>query len=70
MRVLLGLDGGALLTLMVAAVGLDEAMSPTMGPTCRPWAIHDPGKILVQLVLSQGVAVVWRDVSRRVWRAG
>ena len=44
--------GGVLLTRTAAAVGLDRALSAALGPWRRPFARHDPGKIVLDLALS------------------
>ena len=41
--------GGVLLTRTAAAVGLDRALSAALGPWRRPFARHDPGKIVLDL---------------------
>lgn len=47
-----GWSGGALLTETIRATGLDQALSPALAPWRRPLAQHDPGKILLELVLT------------------
>jgi hypothetical protein len=47
-----GHGGGALLTSTVLASGLDVAMSEALRPWRKAWAIHDPGKILIDLALT------------------
>ncbi|MDR1152654.1 MAG: IS1380 family transposase [Bifidobacteriaceae bacterium] len=47
-----GHGGGALLTSTVMATGLDVAMSQALGPWHKTWAVHDPGKILIDLALT------------------
>ena len=44
--------GGTLLTETVRAVGLDRALSAALAPWRSPWAVHDPGKILVDLAIT------------------
>jgi hypothetical protein len=41
-----------LLTDTVAAAGLDTALSAALGPWRRPLAIHDPGKVVLDLALT------------------
>jgi len=50
-----GQAGGVLLTETVAAVGLDAALSAALAPWRRPLAIHDPGKVVVDLALTLAV---------------
>ena len=47
-----GQAGGVLLTDTVAAAGLDTALSAALGPWRRPLAIHDPGKVVLDLALT------------------
>ena len=47
-----GQAGGVLLTDTVAAAGLDAALSAALAPWAKPLAIHDPGKVLLDLALS------------------
>src|SRR4051812_49372998 len=44
--------GGVLLTRTAAAVGLDSALSAALARWRRPFAQHDPGKIVLDLALS------------------
>ena len=46
-----GPAGARLLTGMVRATGLDTALSRALAPWRRPLAVHDPGKIIVDLAL-------------------
>ena len=46
-----GPAGARLLTGTVRAVGLDTALSGALAPWRRPLAVHDPGKIVVDLAL-------------------
>ena len=46
-----GPAGARLLTGAVRAVGLDTALSGALAPWRRPLAVHDPGKIVVDLAL-------------------
>jgi hypothetical protein len=47
-----GQAGGVLLTDTVAAAGLDTALSAALAPWRRPLAIHDPGKVVLDLALT------------------
>jgi hypothetical protein len=47
-----GQAGGVLLTDTVAAAGLDAALSVALAPWRRPLAIHDPGKVVLDLALT------------------
>jgi hypothetical protein len=47
-----GSAGGVLLTETVAAAGLDAALSAALAPWRRPLAIHNPGKVVLDLALS------------------
>ncbi len=44
--------GGVLLTRTATAVGLDEALSAALARWRRPFARHDPGKIVLDLAIS------------------
>jgi hypothetical protein len=44
--------GGVLLTRTASTVGLDAALSAALTPWRRPFARHDPGKIVLDLALS------------------
>ena len=46
-----GPAGAGLLTGTVRAVGLDVGLSGALAPWRRPLAVHDPGKIIVDLAL-------------------
>ncbi|HVI38252.1 MAG TPA: IS1380 family transposase, partial [Gaiellales bacterium] len=46
-----GQAGAVLLTETVSALGLDAALSAALAPWRRPLAIHDPGKVVVDLAL-------------------
>jgi hypothetical protein len=48
----IGHAGGAILTHTVAATRLDESMARHLGPWLRPWAVHHPGKVLVDLAIT------------------
>jgi hypothetical protein len=47
-----GQAGGVLLTDTVAAAGLDAALSAGLSPWRKPLAVHDPGKVVVDLALT------------------
>ena len=47
-----GQAGGVLLTETIAAAGLDVALSLGLAPWRKPLAIHDPGKVVLDLALS------------------
>ena len=47
-----GQAGGLLLTDTVAAAGLDTALSTALSPWRKPLAIHDPGKVVLDLALT------------------
>jgi hypothetical protein len=47
-----GQAGGVLLTDTVAAAGLDAALSTALAPWRKPLAIHDPGKVVLDLALT------------------
>jgi hypothetical protein len=47
-----GQAGGVLLTDTVATAGLDAALSGALGPWRKPLAIHDPGKVVLDLALT------------------
>jgi hypothetical protein len=47
--------GGVLLTRTAATVGLDRALREALAPWRRPFARHDPGKILLDLAVSLAV---------------
>ena len=46
-----GQAGGVLLCGTVAAAGLDTALSAALSPWRRSLAIHDPGKVVLDLAL-------------------
>lgn len=48
----MGQAGGVLLTETVAATGLDRALSAALAPWRRPLAVHDPGKVVLDLALT------------------
>jgi len=50
--VAVGQAGGVLLTDTVRAAGLDAALSQALTPWRKPFAVHDPGKVLLDLALS------------------
>ena len=47
-----GAAGGVLLTETVAAAGLDTALSAALAPWRKPLAVHDPGKVALDLALA------------------
>lgn len=47
-----GQAGGVLLTETARATGLDTALSTALTRWRKPLAVHDPGKILLDLVIS------------------
>ena len=47
-----GHAGGVLLTETVAAAGLDMGLSAALAPWRKPLAVHDPGKVVVDLALA------------------
>ena len=50
-----GQAGGVLLTETIAATGLDAAISAALAPWRKPLAVHDPGKVLLDLALTLAV---------------
>ena len=50
-----GQAGGVLLTETIAALGLDAEISAALAPWRKPLAIHDPGKVVLDLALALGV---------------
>lgn len=50
-----GQAGGVLLTETVRASGLDAEMSAALSPWRKPLAIHDPGKVVLDLALTLAV---------------
>jgi hypothetical protein len=44
--------GGVLLAETVRKTGLDAAISAALAPWCKPRAVHDPGKILLDLAMA------------------
>ncbi len=46
-----GQAGGVLLTDTVAAAGLDSMLSAVLAPWRKPLAVHDPGKVVLDLAL-------------------
>jgi hypothetical protein len=47
-----GQAGGVLLTDTVRAAGLDAELSAALAPWRKPLAVHDPGKVMLDLALS------------------
>ena len=50
-----GQAGGVLLTETVRASGLDTALSASLASWRKPFAVHDPAKVVVDLALSLAV---------------
>lgn len=48
----IGHAGGVLLTEAARAAGLDRALSAALSPWRRPLAVHDPGKIVLDLAVA------------------
>ena len=46
-----GHAGGVLLTETVRVTGLDEALSAALSPWRKPFAVHDPGKVVLDLAV-------------------
>src|SRR5829696_104770 len=46
---LVGLSGAVLLTETAAVVGLDRSLSAALAPWRKPRAVHDPGKVVLDL---------------------
>lgn len=51
-RAVVSQAGGALLVETIRKSGLDTAMSAALAPWRRPRAVHDPGKILLDVALA------------------
>ncbi|MFL4901690.1 IS1380 family transposase [Streptomyces sp. MMS24-I2-30] len=51
-RAVVSQAGAVLLVETVRKTGLDQAISAALAPWCKPRAVHDPGKILVDLALA------------------
>jgi len=47
--------GGVLLTHTTATVDLDAAFRAALAPWRRPFARHDPGKIMLDLAISRAM---------------
>ena len=47
--------GGVLLTETIRAAGLDRGLSAALRPWRKPMAVHDPGKILLDLAISLAI---------------
>ena len=47
-----GQAGGVLLTQTVRTAGLDVGLSAGLAPWRKPFAVHDPGKVVLDLALS------------------
>jgi len=52
-----GQGGGVLLTETVAAAGLGPAMSAALSGWRKPLAVHDPGKVVMDLAVA--LALGW-----------
>jgi hypothetical protein len=50
-----GQAGGLLLTETVAATGLDAEVTAALAPWRRPLAVHEPGKVVLDLALALAV---------------
>lgn len=50
-----GQAGGVLLTETVRATGLDRALSEALAPWRKPFARHDPGKVVTDLAIALGL---------------
>ena len=48
-RAVVSQAGAVLLVETVRKTGLDQAISQALAPWCKPRAVHDPGKILLDL---------------------
>ncbi|HKT56500.1 MAG TPA: IS1380 family transposase [Microbacterium sp.] len=48
----IGQAGGVLLTETVRAAGLDRALSAVLSPWRKPLAVHDPGKVVMDLAIT------------------
>ncbi|MFD3939525.1 transposase, partial [Streptomyces sp. NPDC058611] len=51
-RAVVSQAGGVLLVETVRKSGLDQAISAVLAPWRRPRAVHDPGKILLDVALA------------------
>jgi hypothetical protein len=51
----LGHAGGLLLTETVHASGLDHHLNTALAPWKKPFAVHDPGKVLLDLAITLGL---------------
>lgn len=51
-RAVVSQAGAVLLVETVRKTGLDQAISQALAPWCKPRAVHDPGKILLDLALA------------------
>jgi hypothetical protein len=48
--------GASLLTATVRTSGLDRGLPAALSPCRRPTAVHDPGKVLLDLAGTLGLA--------------
>ena len=53
------MGGSVLLVTTATAVGLDRAMSVALEPWRHPLAVHDPGKVLLDLAIAIAIGVAW-----------
>lgn len=51
----IGHAGGVLLTETIRATGLDRALSGVLSPWRKPFAVHDPGKVILDLAVSLAI---------------
>ncbi|MFC8593871.1 IS1380 family transposase [Streptomyces atroolivaceus] len=54
-RAVVSQAGGVLLVETVRKAGLDAAISAALAPWCKPRAVHDPGKVLLDVALAVAV---------------
>jgi hypothetical protein len=47
--------GGVLLTQTIRTAGLDQALSAALAPWRKPMAVHDPGKVVLDLAVALGL---------------
>ena len=50
-----GQAGGVVLTQTVAASGLGRELSAALAPWRRPFAVHDPAKVLLDLAIAVAI---------------
>jgi hypothetical protein len=51
-----GQAGGVLLTETVRAAGLDRGLSAVLARWCKPTAVHDPAKVIIDLAVTLAVS--------------